>query len=162
MECKCHTAGRNPIPPGRRAEAESRRAGAKAKAADRCSVSVFARQVAPCFGLKVAASCRQVLSRREPFFLSKNTPPAGLSVETKDAPFGKGFDFRFKSDTSTTTISIDPLGMHHTDSGSISSKAGSISLSAKYSTTDRTIEIVAKRGGSEIGTFSWHVESVLR
>jgi len=90
------------------------------------------------------------------------TPPAGLSVETKDAPFGKGFDFRFKSDTSTTTISIDPLGMHHTDSGSISSKAGSISLSAKYSTTDRTIEIVAKRGSSEIGTFSWHVEAVLR
>ncbi len=90
------------------------------------------------------------------------TPPAGLSVETKDAPFGKGFDFRFKSDTSTTTISVDPLGMHHTDSGSISSKAGSISLSAKYSTTDRTIEIVAKRGGSEIGTFSWHVEAVLR
>jgi hypothetical protein len=90
------------------------------------------------------------------------TPPAGLSVEAKDAPFGKGFDFRFRSDTSSTTITIDPLGNRHSDSGSLSSKAGTISLSAKYSPNDRTIVITAKRGGVSIGEYSWRVEAVLR
>jgi hypothetical protein len=92
-----------------------------------------------------------------------NTPPAGLSVEAKDAAFDKGFEFKFKSDSNaTTTLSIDPLGMRHSDSGSISSSSGSISLSGKYSNTSRTIEITAKRGGSSIGEYSWRVEAVLR
>jgi hypothetical protein len=90
------------------------------------------------------------------------TPPAGLSVEAKDAPFNKGFDFRFRSDTSSTTVTIDPLGNRHSDSSSLSSKAGSISLSAKYSPNDRTIVITAKRGGVSIGEYSWRVEAVLR
>lgn len=90
------------------------------------------------------------------------TPPAGLSVDAKDAPFNKGFDFRFRSDTSSTTIGIDPLGNRHSDSGSLSSKAGTISLSAKYSPNDRTIVITAKRGGVSIGEYSWRVEAVLR
>lgn len=90
------------------------------------------------------------------------TPPAGLSVEAKDAPFNKGFDFRFRSDTSSTTVTIDPLGTRHSDSGSLSSKAGSISLSAKYNQSDRTIVITAKRGGTSIGEYSWRVEAVLR
>lgn len=90
------------------------------------------------------------------------TPPAGLSVEAKDAPFNKGFDFRFRSDTSSTTVTIDPLGSRHSDSGTLSSKAGSISLSAKYNQNDRTIVITAKRGGVSIGEYSWRVEAVLR
>ncbi len=44
-----------------------------------------------------------------------SAPPAGLSVEAKDAAFNKGFDFKFKSGSSTATVSIDPLGMRHTD-----------------------------------------------
>jgi hypothetical protein len=90
------------------------------------------------------------------------SPPAGLSVDAKDAPFGKGFDFRFRSDTSSTTVTIDPLGTRHSDSGTLSSKAGSISLSAKYNQNDRTIVITAKRGGVSIGEYSWRVEAVLR
>jgi len=90
------------------------------------------------------------------------SPPAGLSVDAKDAPFGKGFDFRFRSDTSSTTVTIDPLGTRHSDSGTLSSKAGSISLSAKYNQNDRTIVITAKRGGVLIGEYSWRVEAVLR
>ncbi len=90
------------------------------------------------------------------------TPPAGLSVEAKDAPFGKGFDFKFKSGSSTATISIDPLGTHQTASATISSTPGSISLSGKYDRNDRTIEITAKRGGADIGSYSWRVEAVLR
>lgn len=93
---------------------------------------------------------------------SAATPPAGLSVDAKDAPFNKGFDFRFRSDTSSTTVTIDPLGTRHSDSGTLSSKAGSISLSAKYSQNDRTIVITAKRGGVSIGEYSWRVEAVLR
>ncbi|MEY4010591.1 MAG: aconitase [Actinomycetota bacterium] len=49
-----------------------------------------------------------------------STPPAGLSVEAKDAAFNKGFDFKFKSGSSTSTISIDPLGLRHTDTDTIS------------------------------------------
>lgn len=90
------------------------------------------------------------------------TPPAGLSVDAKDAPFNKGFDFRFRSDTSSTTITIDPLGTRHSDSGSLSSRAGAVSLSAKYNQNDRTIVITAKRGGVSIGEYSWRVEAVLR
>ena len=90
------------------------------------------------------------------------TPPAGLSVDAKDAPFNKGFDFRFRSDTSSTTITIDPLGTRHSDSSSLSSRAGTVSLSAKYSQNDRTIVITAKRGGVSIGEYSWRVEAVLR
>jgi hypothetical protein len=92
-----------------------------------------------------------------------STPPAGVSVEAKDASFDRGFDFRFKSDSgSTATISIDPLGTKHSDTASLSSRSGSISLSGKYDRSDRRIEVVAKRGGSEIGTFTWSVEAVLR
>ncbi|MFZ9880106.1 MAG: hypothetical protein ACO3QC_01715 [Phycisphaerales bacterium] len=91
------------------------------------------------------------------------TPPAGLSVEAKDDPFGKGFDFKFESDSgSRTTISLDPLGYTHSASGSLSSKSGSISLSAKYDRNKREIEITARRGGSDIGEFTWRVEAVLR
>lgn len=90
------------------------------------------------------------------------TPPAGLSVDAKDAPFNKGFDFRFRSDTSSTTVTIDPLGTRHSDSATLSSKAGSISLSAKYNQNDRSIVITAKRGGVSIGEYSWRVEAVLR
>ena len=90
------------------------------------------------------------------------TPPAGLSVEAKDAPFDKGFDFKFKSGSSTATISIDPLGHAHTDSASISASGGSISLTGRYDRNDRKIEITAKRAGQDIGEFSWRVEAVLR
>ncbi|MCE2884883.1 MAG: hypothetical protein LW806_08300 [Planctomycetaceae bacterium] len=89
-------------------------------------------------------------------------PPAGLSVEPKEAPLGKGFEFKFKSDTSTTQLTLDPLGNRHNASGSISSKAGTISLTGKYSPSDRSITIVAKRAGQEIGEYSWRVEAVLR
>jgi len=91
-----------------------------------------------------------------------SAPPAGLSVEAKDAPFNKGFDFKFKSGSSTATISIDPLGHAHTDSASISASGGSISLTGKYDRNDRKIEITAKRAGQDIGEFSWRVEAVLR
>ena len=91
-----------------------------------------------------------------------STPPAGLSVEAKDASFNKGFDFKFKSGSSTATISIDPLGYHHTDTASISASGGSITLSGKYDRNDRKIEITAKRGGQDIGEYSWRVEAVLR
>lgn len=90
------------------------------------------------------------------------TPPAGLSVEATDAPFGKGFDFKFRSDTSSTTVTLDPLGNRHSDSSSLSSRSGTISLSAKYSSSDRSIVITAKRGGMSIGEFTWRVEAVLR
>ena len=90
------------------------------------------------------------------------THPAGLSVEARDAPFGKGFDFRFRSDTSSTTVTLDPLGNRHSDSSSLSSRAGTISLAARYSPSDRTIVITAKRGGASIGEYSWRVEAVLR
>lgn len=90
------------------------------------------------------------------------TPPAGLSVEAKDAPFNKGFDFKFKSGNSTATISIDPLGMHHTDTATISATGGSITLNGKYDRNDRKIEITAKRAGQDVGDFSWRVEAVLR
>jgi hypothetical protein len=93
---------------------------------------------------------------------STATPPAGLSVDAKDAPFNKGFDFKFKSGSSTATISIDPLGHAHTDSASISASGGSISLTGKYDRNDRKIEITAKRAGQDIGEFSWRVEAVLR
>ena len=88
-------------------------------------------------------------------------PPAGLSVEAKDAPFNKGFDFKFKAGNSTATITIDPLGTRHTDSATISMN-GSVSLSGKYDRNERQIEITAKRGGQDIGEFSWRVEAVLR
>jgi hypothetical protein len=90
-------------------------------------------------------------------------PPAGLSVEAKNAAFDKGFDFKFRSDTnSTATISIDPLGFSHSDSASLSSSGGSISLSAKYDRSKREIEIKARRGGQDIGEFTWRVEASLR
>ncbi|MDI9403235.1 MAG: hypothetical protein QM516_05125, partial [Limnohabitans sp.] len=89
-------------------------------------------------------------------------PPAGLSVEAKEAAFNKGFEFKFKSDTSTTQMTLDPLGSRHSASGSIGSKAGTISLSGKYIPNDREIKITAKRGGQEIGEFTWRVEAVLR
>ncbi len=90
-------------------------------------------------------------------------PPAGLSVEAKDASFDRGFDFKFKSDSNATaTISIDPLGLHHSDSASLSSSSGSISLTGKYSNTSRTIEITAKRGGTAIGEYSWRVNATLK
>lgn len=92
----------------------------------------------------------------------RSTPPAGLSVEAKDAPFGKGFDFKFKSGSATTTLTIDPLGTRHTGSASLSSSAGSVQLTGKYDRNDRAIEIIAKRGGTEIGSYSWRVEAVLR
>lgn len=91
------------------------------------------------------------------------SPPAGLSVDAKDAPFGKGFDFRFRSDSNaTTTMSLDPLGHTQSASGSISSKSGSISLSGRYDRSKREIEITARRGGQEIGEYRWRVEAVLR
>jgi hypothetical protein len=90
-------------------------------------------------------------------------PPAGLSVEAKNAAFDKGFDFKFRSDTNATaTISIDPLGFSHSDSASLSSSGGSISLSAKYDRSKREIEIKARRGGQDIGEFTWRVEATLR
>jgi len=90
-------------------------------------------------------------------------PPAGLSVEAKSDAARKGFDFVFRSDTSSTaTVSIDPLGSRHVASTSIPSKAGSITLNGAYDRNARTIVIVAKRGGKEIGEFSWRVEASLR
>jgi hypothetical protein len=91
-----------------------------------------------------------------------SAPPAGLSVDAKDAPFNKGFDFKFKSGTSSATVSIDPLGTRHTDTATISATGGSITLTGRYDRNDRAIEITAKRGGQEIGEFSWRVEAVLR
>ncbi len=88
---------------------------------------------------------------------------SGLSVEAKDDPFGRGFDFRFRSDSNaTTTMSLDPLGHTQSASGSISSKSGSISLSGRYDRSKREIEITARRGGQEIGEYRWRVEAVLR
>ena len=89
-------------------------------------------------------------------------PPAGLSVKVEDAAGDRGFEFEFKSDTSTTRMTIDPLGFRHNASASVSSKAGSISLDGRYVTHDREIVIRARRGGQEIGEFSWRVEAVLR
>jgi len=89
-------------------------------------------------------------------------PPAGLSVKVEDAPGDRGFEFEFKSDTSTTRMTIDPLGFRHNASASVSSKAGSISLDGRYVTSDREIVIRARRGGQEIGEFTWRVEAVLR
>lgn len=97
-----------------------------------------------------------------PLSAAPAAPPAGLSVEATDAPFGKGFDFKFRSDTSSTTVTLDPLGNRHSDSSSLSSRSGTISLSAKYSSSDRSIVITAKRGGMSIGEFTWRVEAVLR
>ena len=97
-------------------------------------------------------------------FLSVSAaPPAGLSVEAKDDAFRKGFDFVFRSDSSATaTLSIDPLGGKHVASTSLSSKSGSISLNGTYDRNARSIVIVARRGGKEIGEFSWKVEASLR
>ncbi|RLS94442.1 MAG: hypothetical protein DWI12_06565 [Planctomycetota bacterium] len=89
-------------------------------------------------------------------------PPAGLSVEAKDAAMHRGFDFKFKSDLSTATITIDPLGSRLTDSASLSSRSGSISLTGRFDRLARTIEITAKRSGTEIGSYSWRIEAVLR
>lgn len=92
-----------------------------------------------------------------------STPPAGLSVEAKDDAFRKGFDFVFRSDSSATaTLSLDPLGGKHVASTSLSSRSGSISLNGSYERNSRMIVIVAKRGGKEIGEFSWRVEASLR
>jgi len=90
------------------------------------------------------------------------TPPSGLSVEAKDAPFNKGFDFKFRSGGSTATVSIDPLGTRHTHTATLSSTGGAITLSGKYNRSERTIEITAKRANQEIGEYSWRVEAVLR
>ena len=90
-------------------------------------------------------------------------PPAGLSVEAKDDAFRKGFDFVFRSDSSATaTLSLDPLGSKHVASTTLSSREGSISLNGTYDRNARAIVIVAKRGGKEIGEFSWRVEASLR
>ncbi|MFM1805503.1 MAG: hypothetical protein RL136_2382 [Planctomycetota bacterium] len=89
-------------------------------------------------------------------------PPAGISVEAKDAPFNKGFDFKFKSGTSSTTVSIDPLGLRHHDTATLSASGGSVTLTGKYDRMDRQIEITARRAGQEIGSYSWRVEAVLR
>ena len=100
---------------------------------------------------------------RAPLAAMHFAPPAGLSVEAKAAAFERGFEFKFRSDTNaTTTISIDPLGYSHTDSASLSSSAGTISLSAKYDRSRREIDIKARRGGQDIGEFTWRVEASLR
>lgn len=90
------------------------------------------------------------------------TPPAGLSVEAKDAAMHRGFDFKFKSDLSTATISIDPLGSRLNDTASLSSRSGAIALTARFDRLARTIEVTAKRSGTEIGSYSWRIEAVLR
>jgi hypothetical protein len=90
------------------------------------------------------------------------TPPAGLSVEAKDAPGNNGFDFKFKSGSSSATVSIDPLGNRHNDSATISSSGGAITLNGKYDRNNRKIEITARRAGTEVGSYSWRVEAVLR
>lgn len=87
--------------------------------------------------------------------------PTGLSVEAKSR-YGGGFDFQFRSDNSTATVSIDPLGSQHTSMATLSSKDGSISLSGRFERFDRTIRITANRGGKQIGEYSWRVEAVLR
>lgn len=113
--------------------------------------------------LCVALALPLALPRRAPALAPVGVaPPAGLSVTVEDAPLDQGFEFEFRSDTSTARMTIDPLGHRHSASTSISSKAGSISLSGKYSPNDREIEIVARRGGQEIGEFTWRVEAVLR
>jgi len=95
--------------------------------------------------------------------LAPSAPPAGLSVEAKDDAFRKGFDFVFRSDSSATaTLSLDPLGGKNVASTTLSSKSGSISLNGSYDRNARTIVIIAKRGGKEIGAFSWRVEATLR
>lgn len=111
-----------------------------------------------------AASIALTLAPRSASALTplRSAPPAGLSVEAKDAPFNKGFDFKFKSGNSTATVSIDPLGMRHNDTATISASGGSITLSGKYDRNDREIQITAKRAGQDIGDFSWRVEAVLR
>ncbi len=86
----------------------------------------------------------------------------GLSVEAKTAPTRGGFEFKFRSDNSSATIYIDPLGVQHTASGSLSSRDGSIALSGRYERQDRTIKITATRSGRKIGEYSWRVEAVLR
>ena len=86
----------------------------------------------------------------------------GLSVEAKTAPTRGGFEFKFRSDNSSTTLYIDPLGFQHTASGSLSSRDGSIALSGCFERQDRTIKITATRSGTKIGEYSWRVEAVLR
>lgn len=113
------------------------------------------------FGLILALALSVLLS------ISAGTvpaaPPAGLSVEAKDDAFRKGFDFVFRSDSSATaTLSLDPLGGKNVASTTLSSKSGSITLNGSYDRNARTIVIVAKRGGKEIGEFSWRVEATLR
>jgi hypothetical protein len=93
---------------------------------------------------------------------TQSKPPAGLSVDATEAAFGKGFEFKFRSDTSSASVTIDPLGSRHSDSASLSSRSGAISLSAKYGASDRTIVITAKRGGTSIGEYTWRVAAVLR
>ncbi len=87
--------------------------------------------------------------------------PTGLSVEAKSR-YGGGFDFQFRSDNSTATLSMDPLGSQHSAMASLSSKDGSISLSGRFQSFDRTIKITASRDGKQIGEYSWRVEAVLR
>jgi hypothetical protein len=86
---------------------------------------------------------------------------AGLSVEPRAKSGNKGFDFKCKFGSSSTTLSIDPLGTAHTDTGSLSSPDGTISLSAKYDHGMRNVIIVATRGGKEIGRYSWRVSASL-
>lgn len=86
---------------------------------------------------------------------------AGLSVEPRSNSGDRGFDFKCKFGSSSTTLTIDPLGTAHTDSGSLSSPDGTISLSAKYDRSTRTVVIVATRGGKEIGRYSWRVSASL-
>jgi hypothetical protein len=132
------------------------------------SASKTFRFAAILFGVLLTSTFAATVSTNEAnaspaaLLASHSAPPAGLSVEAKDAAFQKGFEFKFKSDTSTTQMTLDPLGNRHTASGSIGSKAGTISLSGKYSPNDREITITAKRAGQEIGEFTWRVEAVLR
>jgi hypothetical protein len=86
---------------------------------------------------------------------------AGLSVEPRSKSGDKGFDFKCKFGSSSTTLTIDPLGTAHSDSGSLSSPDGTISLSAKYDRSTRNVVIVATRGGKEIGRYSWRVSASL-
>ena len=92
----------------------------------------------------------------------QSSQATGLSVEAKTAPTRGGFEFKFRSDNSSTTIYIDPLGFQHSASGSLSSRDGSIALSGRYERQDRTIKITATRSGRKIGEYSWRVEAVLR
>ena len=86
---------------------------------------------------------------------------AGLSVEPRAKSGNSGFDFKCKFGSSSTTLTIDPLGTAHSDSGSLSSPDGTISLSAKYDRGTRNVIIVATRGGKEIGRYSWRVSASL-